>query len=115
MSDTPRTFEFLLNTMERASQAKSPFEAKYDYKRKAVFNYVEGLERELAEAQAGIECAQQVEQVLRERIAELEALLPESLEAIEENHTDHCPAWCGYRELRVKLRAAIDAARKASE
>ena len=48
-------------------------------------------------------------------VAELEALLPESLEAIEENHTDHCPAWCGYRELRVKLRAAIDAARKASE
>ena len=72
MSDTPRTFEFLLNTMESASQAKSPFEAKYGYKRKAVFNYVEGLERELAEAQAGIECAQQVEQVLRERIAELE-------------------------------------------
>jgi len=70
---------------------------------------------ELDAAQAGIECARQVEKVLIKRIAELEAILPESLAAIEEIHGDHCSAWCGYRELRVKLHAAIDAAREKEE
>ena len=45
------------------------------------------LRRELAAAQAGIECAQQVEQVLRERIAELEQLIP-LVKEVMSNHRD---------------------------
>ena len=89
------------------------------------FQVVTFLERELAAAQVRneeleIACATgwgepQLVKQLKDRIAELEAILPESLAAIEEIHGDHCSAWCGYRELRVKLRAAIDAARKEGE
>ena len=42
MSD--RTFEFLLNAMERASQSKEPAKNGYAEKREAVLAYVRGLE-----------------------------------------------------------------------
>ncbi len=38
------------------------------------------------------------------------ALLRESLDAIEEIHTDRCSAWCGYRELRTNIRAFLESA-----
>ena len=61
MSDTPRTDDWVL-VDDRSQSGKEVVLA----------DTMRDLERELAEAQAGIECAQQVEQVLRERIAELE-------------------------------------------
>lgn len=45
---------------------------------------------------------------LQSRLREVAELLKESLTAIEEIHTDNCSGWCGYRELRGKLRAALD-------
>jgi Lar family restriction alleviation protein len=38
---------------------------------------------------------------------EARELLREALAAIEEIHTDQCSAWCGYRELRQKMRAFL--------
>lgn len=43
-----RTFEFLLNAMEDASQHANPAEVFYGNKRGAVLKYVAGVERELA-------------------------------------------------------------------
>ena len=65
MSDTPRTDAAEQNTSESIAENWMVVSA----------GFARTLERELAEAQAGIECAQQVEQVLRERIAELEEKL----------------------------------------
>ena len=52
MSDTPRTFEYLLNAMEEAAQSSIPHKLGYGDKRKGVFDYVSQLERELAAALA---------------------------------------------------------------
>ena len=46
MSD--RTFEYLLNAMENAAQSENPAKNGYAAKRRAVFEYVESLQRDRA-------------------------------------------------------------------
>ena len=53
---------------------------------------------------------EQMFQMEAERDALL-ALVKEALMAIEEVHDDRCAGWCGYRELRQRMRATIDAAK----
>lgn len=48
MSPNDRTFEFLLNAMEHAAQAKNPARAGYAAKRRAVLTYVAQLEARAA-------------------------------------------------------------------
>ena len=108
MSDAPKL------DLEERQRAQQVYEECCENPEDFAYNFV-ALQRELAQVQASwsatIEAAAQNDALLSRRIAELEAILPESLAAIEEIHGDHCSAWCGYRELRVKLHAAIDAAR----
>jgi hypothetical protein len=45
MSDRPTEFDYLLNAMERAAQAKNPAKAGYAAKRKAVLEHVAKMTR----------------------------------------------------------------------
>lgn len=61
MSD--RSFEYLLNTMERAAQEANPAEHDYAAKRKAVFDYVRRLEVIEREAKVLADCAYDAQQL----------------------------------------------------
>jgi len=49
------------------------------------------------------------------KLAAAKTLLTEALTAIEEIRTDKCSAWCGYRELRARLKTTIDAAKESNK
>lgn len=68
-----RTFEYLLNAMERAAQAKHPAKAGYAAKRQAVLAFVAGLQLEAEKRDARVRVLEAKEQDANEVFAWLNA------------------------------------------